>query len=182
MIHKKYLLLLLIYPSILFGQLEINKHILGPSLGFSFLGSTLQYGVNHEFSIGLKQIGMAESGIIGIGGVFRYWQYSESFRDYDWDYTDVLIGLQTNYHFYISDDSIDPWFGIVIAYDFGDADITFINPNIGKFDKEYGGFFIGANAGLRYWITNNMAISSRLGIGSSSYAALEFGIDYKFNK
>ena len=181
MIHKKYLLLIFILPSFLFGQLDFNKHMIGPSVGFSFLGSTLQFSLSHEYAISLNQVGLAESGIIGIGGIFKYWNYSESFRDFEWNYTDILLGVQSNYHFYMSDDSIDPWFGIVVAYDFGDADVKILNSNTNYLEKDYAGIFIGVNAGLRYWINNNMGISTRLGIGTSSYAALEIGFDYKIN-
>ena len=181
MIHKKYFLLLLFLPSILLGQLDINKHLLGPSVGFSFLGSTLQFGLNHEYTLGLNQIGLAETGILGIGGVFRYWKYSENFRDYEKKYVDILLGIQTNYHFYMSDDNIDPWFGIVVAYDFGNTDVSITNSNVNILEEDYAGFFIGVNAGLRYWVANNMALSTRIGIGTSSYAALEIGFDYKIN-
>ena len=181
MICKKYLFLLFIIPCFIHGQLDINKNIVGPSVGFSFLGSTLQFGLNHEYTFGINQLGLGKEGIVGIGFTFRYWEYSENFKDFKWDYKDILFGIQTNYHFYMSNDNIDPWFGIVLAYDFGDADVKITNMDIDLLKNDYAGFFIGANAGVRYWITNNMAISTRLGIGTSSYGALELGFDYKFN-
>lgn len=179
MIHNKYIFLLLLLPSFLFGQLEVNKNMVGPSAGFSFLESTLQLGLNHEYNIDLGDIGIKSDGILGIGGIFRYWNYSEKFRDFQWDYTNILLGVQTNYHFYFPSDNIDPWFGIVIAYDFGNADLKITNSFINVVNKDYGGMFIGAAAGIRYWVSKNIGISARIGIGSSSYGALDLGIDYQ---
>ena len=166
MIHKKYIYLFLIIPSFLFAQLEINNNILGPSAGFSFLESTLQLGINHEYNIDPDVIGISSDGVLGFGGIFRYWNYSEKFKDFQWDYT-------------FPNDNIDPWIGIVMAYDFGDADLKITNSNINVVAKDYGGLFIGATAGIRYWISKNLALTTRIGIGSSSYGALEFGIDYQ---
>ena len=179
MIHKKYIFILLILPSCLFGQLEINNNILGPSAGFSFLESTLQLGINHEYNIDPDVLGISSDGVLGFGGIFRYWNYSEKFKDFQWDYTNILLGAQINYHFYFPNDNIDPWLGFVLAYDFGDADLKITNSNINVLEKDYGGLFIGATAGIRYWVSKKIAASARIGIGSSSYGALELGFDYQ---
>jgi hypothetical protein len=181
MVHKIFLsIAILLLPSLSFGQFEINKHIAGPSIGFSFLGSTTQIGLNHEYAVLVRDIGINEPGILGVGGIFRYWSYSENFANVDWSYTDILLGVQTNYHFYFKNDNIDPWFGLVFAYDFGSVKSKIKTVGFMAGEESHGGFWIAANAGMRYWIKNNLAINVRIGFGTLSYGALDLGIDYKF--
>jgi len=179
MIHKKYVITLLLLPTLLFAQFEINKHILGPSIGFSFLGSAPQLGINHEYSLGLDEFGLEAEGKLGLGGIIRYWSYSENFVNVEWDYTDILIGIQSNYHFYMSNDNIDPWLGVILAYDFGSSDFKIKTAGFNIIDDSHGGFWLGANGGIRYWFKENMSINLRIGFGTLSYGALDLGFDYK---
>ena len=164
----------------LFGQFEINRHIFGPSVGLSFLGSSLQIGLNHEYGINLEDLGVDAPGKIGFGGLIRYWNYSETFTNVETDYSDFLLGIQSNYHFYMANDFVDPWIGIVLAYNFGSSDtkIKTIGFNAKVDNNE--GIWISANAGAKYWIQKNMAIGIRIGFGTLSYGALDIGFDYNF--
>ena len=76
MIHRFILIFLFLFSYNLFGQFESNKHIVGPSFEFLFLCSSFQIGVNHEYGINLVDMAFDEAGKIGIGGIFRYWNYS----------------------------------------------------------------------------------------------------------
>ena len=182
MIRKNIVLLLLVlFPSTSFSQFDIGKHTAGPSLGFSFLGSTLQLGLNHEYGIDLKELGLGERSKMGIGGVFRYWTYTENFVNVKTDYTDILIGIQSNYHFYIMDERIDPFAGLILAYDFGFFNQEIKVSNLSIDEPSNGDFWIGVHSGLRYWINENIAINVRIGFGTLSYGALDLGFDYKFN-
>ena len=182
MIHKIFFIIILfLIPSFLFSQFSVNKHILGPSVGFSFLGSAVQFGLNHEYSMSLEELGIDQGGILGIGGVIRYWSYSENFVNVSWDYTDILFGVQANYHFYMSDDKIDPWFGLILAYDFGSSEAEIKTPGFRVGDESHDGVWLGANAGIRYWFAENMAVNMRIGFGTLSYGAIDIGFDYKFN-
>lgn len=180
MVHKNtFIALLFLLPSFLSAQFDIGSHTIGPSIGFSFLGSSVQLGINHEYGVSLEQLGLEKSGKLGIGGVFRYWSYSEEFSHVNWNYTDIVIGFQTNYHFYIANEKIDPWLGLVLAYDLGSVDEDIKIPGIEIEDKSYGGFWIAVNAGIRYWITENIAVNGRIGFGTLSYGALDIGFDYR---
>ncbi len=157
------------------AQYTLGRNYLGPTIGFSFLGSTPQFGVNFEHSMKLEDFGN-----VGIGGVFRYWSYSETaYNSYKWSYTNILIGAQGNYHFVVTNDKFDPWAGIVIAYDAGSASwdgpggFNYVTPS-------YGGFFIGAQGGVRYWFQPNLGLVGRIAFGSLSYGGLEVGVDFKF--
>jgi len=181
MIHRIFILSILLFPAILLAQFEQNKHIVGPSVGFSFLGSTVQFGANHEYGFSLKDIGVDGNGSMGIGGIFRYWVYSEETTNVKSDYTDVLLGFQTNYHFYMPNDRVDPWVGFILAYDFGDEDNTIKTSGYELDDDTYAGFWIGAQAGLRYWVKNNIGLNLRIGFGIQSYGFLDLGLEYKLN-
>lgn len=157
-----------------YSQYELNKSYLGPTIGLSFLGSSPQFGVNYEYSMQLQDFGR-----VGFGGVFRYWSYSETFFEGKWSYTDILIGAQGNYHFVVSNDKWDPWVGLVLAYDGGS--VKWDGPGGYYYSSPtVGGFFLGAQGGVRYWVSPTLAVVARLGYGSLSYGALDVGVDFKF--
>ncbi|HQJ45240.1 MAG TPA: hypothetical protein PK195_01275, partial [Ignavibacteriaceae bacterium] len=125
--------------------------------------------------------GMAvkDFGLIGIGGIARYWSYSEDYYYGKWKYTDILIGAQANYHFKVGDGKFDPWLGVTLAYDAGK--VSWDGPGGYNYSEpSYGGMFFGGNAGARYWVSPTFAISARLGFGSLSYGGLDLGVDFKF--
>ena len=180
---RKNLLFIIIFllPLQIFAQFEVNNHIAGPSVGISFLGSTVQIGINHEYGISLQELGIDEIGKVGIGGIFRYWSYSENFTHVEWDYTDILVGIQSNYHFYIPNEKVDPWVGIVLAYNFASVDSNIKIPGYPVIEESNGGIWLAAHAGARYWLTKNLALNARIGFGTLSYGAIDFGVDYKFD-
>ncbi len=162
----------LLFTSLSFAQFEPDKNYLGPSVGLSFLGSTPQFGVNYERGVKM------DFGTIGIGGIFRYWSYSEDYFYGKWSYTDVLIGAQANYHFKLESEKFDPWIGVTLAYDAGS--VSWDGPYASYASPSYGGFFLGAQAGARYFISPTLAIMARVGTGTLSYSALDVGVDFKF--
>jgi hypothetical protein len=171
------ILLTVLFSGFINAQFTANKSYLGPSIGLSFLGSTPQFGANYEYSMDLENFGR-----VGIGGIFRYWSYSEGSgfgSGWNWKYTDILIGVQGNYHFKLTSDKFDPWAGLTLAYDAGS--VSWDGPSGYNYASPgYGGLFIGANAGARYWVSPTIGISARVGFGSLSYGALDLGVDFKF--
>lgn len=166
-------LIALLSTSISNAQFSANKHHLGPSVGFSFLGSTPQFGLNYEYGMDIKDFG-----VIAIGGIARYWSYGETFFSDKVKYTDILIGAQANYHFKIGDGKFDPWLGLTLAYDAGS--VSWDGPAGPGGLPVNGGMFFGGNAGARYWVSPTFAISARLGFGSLGYGGLDLGVDFKF--
>lgn len=161
------------------AQLAKQTSYLGPSLGFYFYGSTPIFGLNYEYILE-SQIG---DGLIGIGGLFRYWSWSEDVGNWlgetwGWKYTDIMFGVQANYHFKLSNNKIDPWLGLTLAYDAasvkyrGPAGFSYSSPT-------WGGMFFGANAGARYWFSEKLAGVVRFGVGSMSYSAFDIGVDFR---
>jgi len=179
----KQLLFLLILSFLMFGsssaQFEKQQHYLGPSLGFYFYGSTPIFGANYEYAMD-TDLG---DGILGIGGLFRYWSWSteEGYwfgESWGWKYTDIMIGAQANYHFKVGDGKIDPWAGLTLAYDV--ASVKYTGPaGYNYTSPSWGGLVLGANAGARYWFSKSMAVVARIGLGSSSYSALDIGVDFR---
>jgi hypothetical protein len=163
-------------PVISSAQFETGKSYFGPSIGLSFLGSTPQFGLNYEYGIDMKNFGN-----VGIGGVMRYWSYSNDFVDGQWSYTNFLIGAQGNYHFKIDNPKWDIFAGVVLAYDGGSVKYK----DTKNIRNDYpsptsGGLWLSLQGGVRYWVSNNFAVVGRLGFGTLSYGALEVGVDWKF--
>ncbi len=165
------LVIIFFYSTKEYSQYQLNRNYVGPTIGFSFLGSTLQVGINYEYSLQLENVGS-----IGVGGIFRYWGYSSKYKDGQWNYTDVLIGAQGNYHFTTGDNKIDSWVGLTLAYDAGS--VTWSGPKENFAEPAIGGLFLGAQGGIRYWISPKYALVGRIGFGNLSYGSLEFGVDF----
>jgi hypothetical protein len=155
-------LLLIIFVYNANAQYEIEKHYAGPTIGLSFLGSTAQLGLNYEYAFIVEDFGT-----VGAGGIFRYFSYEESFSDGRPanSFTDVIFGGQFNYHFKVVNNKIDPWLGLVLAYDF---------------EPSHGGVWFGFQGGARYWITPTIALMGKAGFGTLSYGSLDLGVDFKF--
>ncbi|MDP2887137.1 MAG: hypothetical protein Q8P51_19200 [Ignavibacteria bacterium] len=171
--------LFLTIPFVASGQtyFEAGKSYVGPTIGLSFLGSTPEFGANYEY--GMKM----EFGTIGIGGIFRYWGYSEDVGFGSFKFTNILIGAQGNYHLKQDAGSkLDPWVGVILGYDASSAKWTGAS-NFFGFEptaSTSGGLVLNAQGGARYWISPTMAVRGSIGYGSLSYGALDLGIDFKF--
>jgi hypothetical protein len=177
--NLKWLIVLVLFSTITLktnAQFEAGASYAGPSLGLSFLGSTFQLGLNYEYGMNLKQIGLDGPGKIGIGGILRYWSYSSGSDYSKWKYTDILIGAQGNYHF-PTGSKLDPWIGLVLAYDAGSVSWDGSGSKVSE--PTYGGLWLGAHAGIRYWISPTLAATARVGFGTLSYGALDIGVDFK---
>ena len=164
----------LLCQSPLKAQYTVDSHYAGPSIGLSFLGSTFQIGGNYEYALNVKNFGN-----IGVGGIFRYWGYSDAFYyGSKWSYTNIFIGAQGNYHFEIKGNpQLDPYAGLVLAYDGGS--VSYSGPAGNYATPSQGGVWLGFQGGIRYFINPNLAVTGRVGFGTLSYGALEVGVDFK---
>ena len=165
-------MLFILVPFVAQSQLEVGKSVAGPTIGLSFLGSAFQFGANYEY------ITKMDFGTVGIGGVFRYWSYSEGYFFGEWKYSNILIGAQGNYHFKIEANKWDPWVGLVLAYD--GSSVSWSGPAANYSSPTSGGLFLGAQGGARYWFSPTMAVRATIGVGSLSYGGLDLGLDFKF--
>jgi hypothetical protein len=170
------LLVLFLMSNISDAQFTKEKNYIGPSIGLYFHGSTPIWGANYEYSLPTN----VGPGILGIGGLIRYWSWSEDIgSDWGWDYSDFMIGAQANYHFKVGDGKFDPFAGLTLAYDIGSVDYT--GPSAYHYSEpSWGGLFLGINGGCRYWFSDTWAGTVRLGFGSSSFSVIDIGADYRF--
>jgi hypothetical protein len=175
---RKTILLIFVFLSVnIFGQFKSADNYIEPVVGFSFLGSAAQYGLNYEHTFLIKS-----KHKMGVGVIARYWKYSENFVDTKTSYYDFLLGVQSNYHFYLKNKRVNPWFGIVVAYNIGSAKSSWnIEPHPEEVLKSPNqiGIWAGVHAGLRYWLSENIAISTRIAFGTMNYGALDLGIIFR---
>jgi len=147
------------------AQFQEGKHHAGPSIGLSFLGSTLSFGANYEYGMKIDDV----PGLIGVGGIFRYWSFGDAFSSSDYTISYMIFGAQGNYHFKVGNGKIDPYIGLTLGYQ---------SISGGWLGYGAGGIYFGFQGGARYWFSPNMAAHARFGAGAGS--SLDLGIDFKF--
>jgi hypothetical protein len=163
---------LLIFSKNARSQFVQGCHYVTPSLGYAWNGSTTGLGLNYEYTF------ETELKNIGIGGMFRYITYSEDFYLSKWNHAFFYIGIQGNYHLQLKNPRIEPYFGFILGYNF--YSLSWDN-NYNYIDTpDYTGTFFAAHVDLRYWITPNVGISSRLNFGNNYFGSFDIGIDLKF--
>jgi hypothetical protein len=177
MLHKLYATLLAAFVVASFAstasaQFENRMNYGGVHIGLSGVGSALTLGLDYER--GITNVGDVGPGIIGIGGLFDYYSYSENFVDAgSWTFID--FGVSGMYHFVLDSKQWDPFLGLVLGYEV--ATWKWNNAYYGNYSPSAGGFTIGGSAGIRYFFSDNWAAQARIGFGFYIFAV---GVDYKF--
>ena len=173
-------ILALSISGISYSQLKENQHYGGVCLGFWVHGSSPTYGINYDYQ--LKQAGI---GIFSLGGIFRYWTYTQKYSDGDsWNYSNVAFGFQANYNFNeIGKGVFVPYVGLVLGYDnigtkYNRYDTT---SGIIRHDAIYNSAMqLWVQAGFRYFFSERWAGTFRLGLGNLDFSEIELGVDYRF--
>lgn len=150
-----------------------NPALVGMSLGYTDVGGVVGLGGLGEASLALggrfervfKAVPDLGDGLIGLG-VSVDW-YSYSVGAYDWTY--LPIGATANYHFKMDNRKWDPFLGLGLGYYIVSAPDGFI----GSWNS---GVYLIGRAGVRYFMTSNMAFYADAGAGS---AALSLGLTWK---
>jgi hypothetical protein len=169
---------LIILSQASFSQLKEKDNMLGGSLGFWGYGQVPMLGVNFE-----SQITQAGIGTIGLGGLFRYYTYSVGYSNGDSRrYSFTSIGFQSNYNFnQIGNGTFVPFVGLVIGYNYVNNTYTDVTSNAVYInDVSYSsGAWLWGQTGLRYFFSQSVAGSVRLGFGNHNFNTLELGVDFK---
>jgi len=163
------------------AQFENQKNYAGVHVGLSGVGSALTLGLDYER--GVTDIGQVGPGIIGIGGIFDYYSYTDNPGGYGGTWTYIDIGVTGMYHFVLENRKWDPFLGIYIgdeitSWSWGDqakayyASIGYPLPS-----ETSGGISVGGSAGIRYFFNDQWAAQARVGFG---FYILAVGVDYKF--
>jgi hypothetical protein len=163
--------LIIIFSTQLKAQFTPEKSYLTPCLGFSWHGSTPEFGLNYEYSFG------KELKNFGVGGLIRYLSYGKDYSNGTWNYSYTYLGGQFNYHIKIDDQKIDPFFGLTLGYNIYSSSWDGVGHH--DSDSESSGLFIAAHATFRYWISSKLGISGRLNFGNGNFGAIDFGVDFK---
>jgi len=178
----KYLISVIIifaaFTQISFSQLKQGDNLLGGSLGFWAKGNVPLFGANFESNV--TQAGI---GTIGVGGIFRYYRFTNVYIDGDSrQYTFTSFGLQGNYNFnQIGNGKFVPFVGLVLGYNNVNTTYTNVTRNaIYYSDISYtSGAWLWAQTGFRYFFSRSVAGSVRLGLGNNDFSTLELGLDFK---
>ena len=163
------------------AQFANQMNYLGPHVGLSGVGSTLTLGLDYER--GITNVGEVGPGIIGIGGIFDYYSYSDNPGGYGGTWTYVDIGVTGMYHFVLADKKWDPFLGIYLgdeisSWSWGSsAKAYYAELGIPTPSETGGGFTLGGSAGVRYFFSPNWAAEARVGFG---FYILALGVDYSF--
>jgi len=174
------LFVLLILSQASFTQLKEGDNLLGGSLGFWAKGEVPMFGVNFE-----SNISQAGIGTFGIGGIFRYYSYTFHYGNGDSRrYSFSSLGFQANYNFnQIGDGKFVPYFGLVLGYNYVNTTYTDVSKS-GTVtyitDISYSsGAWLWGQAGMRYFFSQRVAGTVRIGFGNNDFNTLELGVDFK---
>ncbi len=172
------ILTFLIISSISYSQLKKGDNLLGPSIGFWTNNSVPTFGANYENQIA----DVGEVATFGLGGIFRYTAWTDNYNSdisYSSKYTYIIFGAQGNFNFnHIGNGSFVPFAGLVLGYDA--VSYTLSTPQSNYSASSSSGFWLWAQAGMRYFFTPKVAGVVRLGVGNFSFNVLELGVDFKF--
>jgi hypothetical protein len=149
-----------------------GQNYLGPRIGIGVNGSSIALGAGYEYGV---------TNEIGVGALIDYYQWSyDAFAGYGGKYTYIIFGAQGNYHFgklLKWDSKIDPFAGLVLAY----QNITWKwndqAYNSGLWSASASGITLGGQAGIRYFLSPMVALYGQVGFGITY---LKAGVDFKF--
>jgi hypothetical protein len=160
------------------AQLRERDNLLGVSLGFWPVNSAPVFGASFE-----HEISQAGIGTFGLGGLFRYYTYGVTYFNGDSRrYNFSSFGLQANYNFnQIGDGKFVPFVGLVLGYNSVNTTYTDMHGGgVYLYDVTYtSGAWLWGQAGLRYFFSNNVAGTVRVGFGNHDFNTLELGVDFK---
>lgn len=147
------------------AQFEADHHIAGVNVGLSGRGSTVAFGLDYEYAV---------TDEIGIGALLNMWKYDFSYPGFasGFSYSYTALAVTGSYHFRPDDTRWDPFAGIALGYYF--LGVTTPPGTFPGLHRSRG--FVGAHAGVRYFIDPKVAAQARVGFGSYIFVV---GIDVK---
>lgn len=157
------------------SDFEVGRWYAGPRMWIGNLNGAVAIGGQVEK--GFTKPGQYGPGIIGGGlGLDWYsWSYDYPLGLGSYKYSVIPFQVFSNYHFVIpSNKKIDPYVGLAFVYSVVSASWSGgIDP--GSADANYTDF--AGQAGLRYFIKDNIALQGQIGFG---YGTLGLGATWKF--
>lgn len=142
---------------------------------FSEGTSVIQAGIGFGGAFGTPislgyEYGITEK--IGVGLSVGYGSSSESIFGGNYKYTNILVGLKGNYHFYTTDE-IDFYGGAILGYNNQSVSTTFTGPGAKTAVSDV---LFGLQAGGRYYFTEKFGAFAEVGFGLANF---NVGLAYK---
>ena len=143
-------------------------------LGIGVNGDGTPIDVSYEK--GVKEDFLGVDGLVlGLGGNFGYYDFSNLAGSYSWKYTNIIVGARALAHYPIID-KLDTYGGVILAYNVASA--KYDGPNAGSIPTpSVGGFVFGGIAGARYEFSESLGAYIEAGFGISN---VSLGLAYKF--
>ena len=162
------------------GYIDCGNSIIGPVLGYSIKSKVLIYGLNYEYAFAQNR-----TGIFTIGARGKFSTNKEDVLDNTAKLKtqNISFGLQGNFNFNrLSANSVIPYAGIVLGYNYSLTEYDFNSgtPNPLFPDTKKHSFYIFGRAGVRFFLSHNIALNISFGSGNIDKSAMELGLDYKF--
>jgi hypothetical protein len=170
------ILLLLVPVLSVHSQMKQGDNFLGASIGLWTKGNTPVFGANFE-----AEVAGSQSGTVGIGGLFRYHGYSQSYGNGNvTDYNFSSLGFQANYNFTsIGSGEFVPYLGLTLGYNNVSNTYTNRNSTVIVNDTYTSGLWVWGQLGARYFFSPKVAGTFRVGVGNNDFYPLELGVDFK---
>ncbi|HMQ68797.1 MAG TPA: hypothetical protein PKA90_07485 [Ignavibacteria bacterium] len=174
---KLIIIIMLSFPLLtVHSQIKQGDSFLGGSIGLWTKGNTPVLGASFE-----SHISGTTTGTIGIGGLFRYHGFNETYNNGSYrDYNFSSLGFQANYNFTsIGTGEFVPYLGLTLGYN--NVSSTYVkNNNVAIDNDSYtSGVWVWGQLGARYFFSPKVAGNLRVGIGNNDFYPLEIGIDFK---
>lgn len=174
---KLIIIMLLIIPMLsLHSQVKVGDNFLGGSIGLWAKGKTPVLGASFE-----SMVTGSSSGAFGIGGLYRYHGYDENYNNGNSrNYNFSSIGFQANYNFTnIGAGEFVPYIGLTLGYNNVSSSYVTRNNAVVVSDSYNSGLWVWGQLGARYFFSNKVAGTFRVGVGNDDFFPLEIGVDFK---
>jgi hypothetical protein len=149
------------------GPFRPGANFIGPSLSLATYGSTAAVGGHFEHAVSQRA---------GVGAAAEYFSYGCDAPGITCNVKYVSLAGTGAYHFEVSNPKVDPFVGGTLGYHLVSCTISMTGDNT-NYCGSGSRILLGAYGGIRYFVSENMAIVGRAGYGLGYLSA---GVDFRF--
>ena len=144
---------------------------IGPVVGLGGIGSA-GLSLGGRFERAIKRLPNLGDGVLALQLSADYYSYSNTISTVGYSFKYIPIGATANYHIKVNDTKFDPFIGAGLGYL-----VVSSSFNGTGFSNGSGIYFVG-RAGLRYYMTNGVALYGDVGAGA---ATLNAGVMFRMS-
>ena len=153
-------------------QFETGVYYAGPRVWIGNLNGSVAIG--GQIERGFTEPGRYGPGIISGGLGIDWYSWSFDYPGYGYDYTVVPVQVFSHYHFVVTKNrKLDPYAGLALVYQHVSASS---HGTLGGFAASGSSTDIAGEAGLRYFLSQKMALQGQIGFG---YGTLALGVTWR---